>query len=651
MRITQKFIADLKTNPKNTIEKLTIEDLAYVVRKANEAYHSKAGPFMTDDTFDSVKEHLAKLDKSNKAVSDVGALPVVGKKVALPYYMGSMDKIKTEDRALESFQRKYTGSYVIADKLDGISALLHVKNDKITMYTRGDGTTGQDITHLIKSIVSSIPTSQHMLKLAASQPNKELTVRGELIITKADFETVKTRGANARNMVAGIVNAKKPDAAIAKLVKFVAYTLIAPSEHQPSDAYKLLSAHGFNCVYHEVVPSSISFDTLSEILLARRDHSAFEVDGLVVSHNAPYPVEAGKNPSHTFAFKNIITQETVEVVVTNVEWNASKDGYLVPVVEFDAVQISGVMVKRASGFNGKYIQSNIIGPGARILVTRSGLVIPYILKVITPAVEAQMPKESFLWTETGTDIYLQDIGANKQVQKKELENFFTKLSIPGMKAGTVAKLFEAGLDSLDKIITAPVSKVSAIDGFQAKSAEKIVEAIKTKLASLGCVELMDASNAFGRGFGSKRLSAILTALPKISDDKSMPTVSELVQIDGVSDKTADAFLKGLPLYREFKKKLHIKCDEPKAKRQKVVSPTRAAKERFVNQVVVFTGFRDATLKEIIEAEGGEVGDSVTKRTTVLVAKDLAKATGKVEKAKQNNVIVYSLEEFKTKYLI
>lgn len=672
MRITQKLITNLKANTKAVLSGLSSDDVAYIIKKANEAYHSKAGPFITDDVFDIIKDHLASLQPNHQAVAEVGALPTSGKKVTLPYYMGSMDKIKTDDRALDSFQKKYQGSYVVTDKLDGISALLHVNSTRkqVCLYTRGDGTTGQDITHLLKYISGCPPTAE-LLNLAASQPNHEFTVRGELILTKADFETVKTRGANARNMVAGIVNAKKPDTSIAKLIKFMAYTLISPATFKPSEGYAYLNAHGFNVVYNTLVMSTVSFDSLSKILLKRRSESAFEIDGLVVSHDKAYPVEVGKNPSHAFAFKNMVTQETAEVIVTNVEWNASKDGYLVPVIEFDPVHISGVMIKRASGFNGEYIKSNVIGPGARIIITRSGEVIPYVLQVLSPAAQPQMPSEPYTWTESGKDIYLENASSNKQVQLKQLENFFTKLNVAGMKAGTITKLFEAGLDDIQKIIKAPVSTIAKIDGFQSKSAEKIVEAIKEKLRTLSCIELMDASNAFGRGFGSKRLSAIMSAIPKIADDQTMPTKAELVAVDGVSDKTAEAFMKGLTTYRDFKRSLNISCSGPSPKRAKPNSPpvvvqsdatppkntggpsktTKNTTNRFMNQVVVFTGFRDASIKALIEDEGGEVGDTVTKKTTILVAKDLDKATGKIEKARANGVQVFSIAEFKDTFHI
>lgn len=649
MRITKALIAKLQSNLKATLTSLSKDDVAYIVKKANEAYHAGTDPFISDDIFDEVKRYLITLDPTAPAAMDVGAAPITGKKVTLPYYMGSMDKIKTDDKALEKFTAKFPGSYLVTDKLDGISALLRVKDNVVTMYSRGDGTTGQDISHLL-SHISGVPSHSALVTIA-SRFGGELCARGELIITKADFETVKSRGANARNMVAGIVNAKKPDASIAKLVKFMAYTLIAPNTYTPSGAYEFLVSSGFNTAHNELI-TTMDFAILSNILVRRRNQSPFEVDGIVVSHNAIHALESGKNPTYAFAFKNIITQETAEVIVSNVEWNVSKDGYLVPVVEFEPVRLSGVMVKRASGFNGEFIHTNSIGPGARIIVTRSGDVIPYILQILVPASQPQMPEEQFLWTETRKDIYLENPNENAQMRLRQLENFFTKLDVPGMKAGTIGKLFNAGFDNLEKILSADVSDIAAIDGFQHKSAEKIVDAIKEKLAKLDCVDLMDASNAFGRGFGNKRLSTIVAAIPKITNDTYIPSKDELLAVEGVSVKTCEAFLKGLALYRKFKIDLGIKCTYKKSKTETGESSQSGQSSQsraLASQVVVFTGFRNAALAKQIEVAGGEVGDTITKKTTILVAKDADKSTSKIKKAQENGVKVYSVEQFKSAY--
>jgi NAD-dependent DNA ligase len=641
MRITKALAVKLTNDYKKTLDALDIADVAYIVKKANDAYHSKGVPFISDAIFDNVKEYLEARAPTNEAVVQIGAVPV-GKKVKLPFFMGSMDKIKTDDRAMENFKAQYRGSYLVTDKLDGISALLYATPTTVHLYTRGDGMNGQDVSHLLK-LIDGVPSDDKLKKLAVAAGGV-FSVRGELILSKANFEKVKARGANPRNMVSGIVNAKKPDLEIARLINFIVYKLMSPQTMLPSAAFEHVVSNGFNVAF-SVPLKALAFDNLSTILLERRATSIFEVDGIVVAHEGIYENEKSTNPKHSFAFKNIITQEIAEVPVTRVEWNVSKDGYLIPVVVFDPVQLNGVMIKRASGFNGEYIKTQKIGPGAIIAITRSGDVIPYIVKVVVPA-EPQMPTEKYYWNATGKDIMLEEMESSREVQLKQIDNFFSKLNVASIRTGTITKLFDAGLDTLSKILAASAADIAKIDGFQIKSAEKIVDSIRAKLSVLSCVDFMDASNAFGRGFGSKRLTAIIGAIPAIAQDMYIPSVSELNAIDGVSTKTADAFIKGLVIYRQMKMSLNLQCDKHKI--QKVAEKVNKS-TKMDAQVVVFTGFRDKDMEKFIEENGGSIGDTITKKTTILVTKDGAKTTSKVDKAVLNGIVVYNKTEFVSKY--
>jgi NAD-dependent DNA ligase len=142
-----------------------------------------------------------------------------------------------------------------------------------------------------------------------------------------------------------------------------------------------------------------------------------------------------------------------------------------------------------------------------------------------------------------------------------------------------------------------------------------------------------------------RLAAIVTRMPQLHDDAYVPSAAELVAVVGISDTLAAAFMRGLAQFREFKEHLGIGL---------VFNKAGAGMDARVGvkggpmsgQTVVFTGFRDASLKADIEARGGTVDDAVTARTTTLVAKDLLKATAKVLKAQKAGVAVHSLDDFR-----
>ena len=128
-------------------------------------------------------------------------------------------------------EKKYPGPYTLSDKLDGVSALLVKKDDKLNLYTRGNGSEGQNISYLIKYV---LPKN---FKITNIENN--MAVRGELIISKNDFEKVSDKYSNARNAVAGLVNAKNFSKELAKITKFIAYSIVYPEYKQEDQMKKL----------------------------------------------------------------------------------------------------------------------------------------------------------------------------------------------------------------------------------------------------------------------------------------------------------------------------------------------------------------------------------------------------------------------------
>ena len=101
--------------------------------------------------------------------------------------------------------------------------------------------------------------------------------------------------------------------------------------------------------------NDINHDILTDYITERHSKSEYEIDGIIVCDNKAHEVEKDKNPSHSFAFKDFKDfKNVVQVEIKNVEWNISKDGYIVPVVEFDGVKLSGVVIKRATVLGGGF---------------------------------------------------------------------------------------------------------------------------------------------------------------------------------------------------------------------------------------------------------------------------------------------------------
>ena len=204
----QKKYKTLSENPMFYLETQTNDQIANLLKDASSKYY-EGSPVITDDIFDIVKDYLEQKDPSNPVLSEIGA--PVGSKVKLPYWMGSLDKIRDDEKSLDKWKAKHAGSVIVSDKLDGNSALLDYSSKQLKMYSRGDGFEGQDISHLIP-LIQGVPKN-----------TDAKAVRGELIISKKSWDALKHKGANARNSVAGVMHSKTPDKILAAAIEFVVY--------------------------------------------------------------------------------------------------------------------------------------------------------------------------------------------------------------------------------------------------------------------------------------------------------------------------------------------------------------------------------------------------------------------------------------------
>ena len=640
MRITKKLVKELEADTRKVLEGLSTDDIVKLLQKANQEYYNGDAPILSDKAYDILKDVMEERDPSHPILKSVGA--VIAKdddrKANLPYFLASLDKIKTDPKVLEKWKTKYKGECVVSDKLDGVSGLLTFNGGCVALYTRGDGQVGQKINHLLP-FIKGIPP----LLLG----DKEVSVRGELIISKKDFETIKHKGANARNMISGLVNAKVPDLEVAKVTQFVAYELIVP-QTLPSQSFKIMNDYGFNIVHREVV-SDVSVSSLSEILLRRRKESDFEVDGVVIMHNKVYE-RVKQNPGYAFAFKSAEMLDAVEVFVSHVEWNISKDGYFKPVVVFPGVKLSGVMIQRVTAFNAKFVEDNIIGKGARLMIIRSGDVIPYISQVVSPATsgKADMPTDPYVWNETRVDVMVAK--ENDDVRFKNIEFFIKKVEVKGLAAGTLKKMFDSGLQTVHDILHVSKDMLLKVPGIKDKMANNIWQALQASKANMDCLTVMDASNAFGRGLGLKKLELIVGKFPATIHNRITPTVGELVKIRGVEKTTAEQFIKQLPLFWKFldDNGLSGLCTADES--STTTTDTQTQNDKLKGVKVVFSGFRDAGLEAVIKKQGGDVATTVSKNTTVVVVKELGGSSSKVTKANELGIPVVILEDFRKAYM-
>ena len=634
----------INARPQDFIKTNKKKDIINILIEADKAFFNSGQPKLTDDIYDIIKDYIRKKYPKDAYLKRVGA--DVDNKVALPYYMGSQNKIKDSESEITKYKKKYPGPYLISDKLDGVSGMFVYEGDNVKLYTRGNGREGQDISHLHKYI-SGFPKIKKQDKLA---------VRGEFIISKDNWDKLKKVDdtlSNPRNTVSGAINSKILNKQLLKMIDFVAYTLVFPNL---PNGLPELDKMKFNVVNNTVV-DDISLAFLSKNLEVSRKNK-YVIDGIVISDiSKVYEIALGKNPEYSFAFKSIHTLEQIEVIVKEVEWNISKDKYMKPIVKFDEILLDDVKIKQATGFNAGYIEKNNIGPGSRIVIIRSGNVIPHIQSVLTtsangkPSMPGELDKD-YKWNDTRVDIIKIGEDRNADFDIKNIVYFMKTAEVDNMGPGNITKIYNAGFHNIKSILKIQKEDLLKIEGFKGKSADNILKALE-KVKELDCLVLMDASNMLGRGFSYKKIKMITDVYPSILIDnaenreKSLKiSVEDLVKVEGIAKISAKLFIENLPRFYEFYDSLGVKCKGIEEKVDKSVEKVEKTENANIkDKKFIFTGFRNKDYEKIIVENGGKIVTSISKSTHYLIVKNKTEKSGKIDKATELGVKILDIPDF------
>jgi len=625
----EKMIND----PIETLKSLPIKQIVKLLEKADIAFFNSSNTLLPDDIYDMVKQYIRDNDPNNQYLKKVGAEIEINKE-ELPIYMGSLDKIKDSEANIVKWKNKYKGNYVISEKLDGISCLLYHDKNETKLLTRGNGYIGQNISHILP-----------YLRIDVTKLQEKIAIRGELIISRSNWNLISNIGANARNVVAGAVHTKTVNKDTISKIDFVAYDILYPRK-KLSESLEYVKMLDMPVVNHIVGGNDIlNLENLSQLLAKWRKESLYEIDGIVIQHDEEHNVLSGKNPKHAFAFKTIITNEQVEVIVTDVEWNISKHRYLKPLIKFEEISLGGVKIKQATGFNAAFIKNNKIGPGSHIIIVRSGDVIPHVLTVLTPSSNNQpkMPSVSYDWTETNIDIFLKGDEKNREHDINAFVHFMKTLDIDGVKEGVIAKMYDAGFDTLKKIINISLDEIRIIPGFKDKSALKLYQSLQN-ISTSKCEKLLIASNVFGRGLGEKKLKLISDVYPFIGYDKTRSlnlSIDDLIKINGIAVTTADQFIKGIEKYFEFCEDIGIEC---KKSNKEAINNQSSKFDIFKGKKVVFSGFRNKEYEDNITNSGGTITTALSKATNYLIVKEYNDSSAKIKKALEYGTIIMTKHE-------
>ena len=599
-----------------------INELKEKIVKANEAYRI-GEPIMSDKDYDQLVEELELLSPNDDVLTKVGHVVAdETRKSKLPIEMASMNKIKSMNDINDWCRLKNITSHnfvIITPKYDGLS--LCVNETTSEAFTRGDGTYGQKSNEHYSRI------GNHLSKTSFS------FTYGEVMMSKKTFlEKYSSDFANPRNLVAGLLNSKEATDAL-KDCDYIKYGAIQSrnmfqSKKQILD--ELNSNQSVKVPYHICRISDLTEELL--INLFHEYYIDYEIDGLIIEINdLNTQMTLGRetssnNPIWARAFKHPSFEQSAETEIIGISWNISKQGYLKPTLHISPVKLDGVTVSNVTGNNARFVKDMGIGVGAKVIVKRSGMVIPIIADVIE-TVEFQMPDvDNIDWNENGVELVTLT-ETDDQKLKKNI-SFFEILESDNVSEGVITQLWDAGYKTISDILNLTTSDLEKIDRFGKRKAKIVHDSIQKSVTNVSLSKLQHATGIF-KGLGSKKLLLL-------EDFVTKPTVDQIMSIEGFAEISAKSYVDSYDEFFNFVKDLPITISEK-------VEVVKTGNDLDGKQFV-FTGVRRKDLEEVIVSRGGVIGGSVSKNTTYLVMKEKGSGSSKETKAISLGVTILTVEE-------
>lgn len=354
-----------------------IKELEKKITKARQDYYNGQAS-MSDKVFDALVDELASLDPKNLAVIGIGSDPVSNwEKYTHLVPMGSLNKCQTSDE-YQKWHDKYIHTkdeILLTLKLDGLSVSLIYENGVLVKAaTRGSGTTGELIT----------PNVAKMIGVPLRIKDKlNITVRGEILLSKENHTKYFSEYSNPRNAASGI--SRRYDGTGSDKLSVLIYQLFSTDDDlefkTQKEQFDLIKSLGFKVpTYYVCASSKQILDFKAEYQSTLRDKYEFELDGLVAHNNDLSKQESfgslNSRPYASIAVKfDSVARETTLI---DVIWEVGNSGRITPVAILDPVIVSGAEIKRASLHNVSFFQELKLFKGCRVLVSRRNDVIPYI---------------------------------------------------------------------------------------------------------------------------------------------------------------------------------------------------------------------------------------------------------------------------------
>lgn len=627
-------------------------------------YYVLDDPMTTDEVYDKLYHEVLEYEEHHKEdILSSSPTQRVGDTVSdgfskAPHLsrMWSLEDVFDSDGLQKWLTKTYkldsNISFYCEPKYDGASLnLIYENGELVQAITRGDGSVGELITQNVKTIRTIPLTIEHKDKIE---------IRGEVVIFKDEFQNINkerlAKGeavfANPRNAAAGSLRQLDSAITASRNLVFLPYGVGENTlEHKLlSEKMEYIYSLGFK--KPPLRATCKNFDEIEAVyeeMNKNRDSYAMMLDGMVIKVNEiAAQIDMGytvKNPRFSVAYKFPAVEKitTLKEIILQV----GRTGAVTPVAIVEPTNIDGVVVERATLHNFDEIDRKDIRINDKVIILRSGDVIPKIIKVLTHERDGSESKyerptscpvcQSELLDE-GVLLKCQNLTCEARVINSIIY-FASKpcLNIDGLGNKIVEALFESGLvKSVIDLFDLTLEKLLTLEGFKEKKAQNLLDSLE---AAKGC-DYWRFVNSLGIEHIGEVASKTLSA--RFGSSFVDTSKDELVALEGFGEEMAESVLEFVRVNRETILKLQeiLRPLEPKQREEAKENP-------FKGKSIVLTGSmsesRDA-IKEMLEALGAKIVSSVSKKTDfVIYGED---AGSKYDKAVSLGVAVLNEQEMR-----
>ena len=643
----------------NSLQRM--KELVETLNQASKAYYQEDREIMSNQEYDGLYDQLEQLEKETGTVLTNSPTVRVGyeavnelPKEEHPSPMLSLDK--TKDREV---LRAFIGSHksLLSWKLDGLTIVLtYEKGELIKAVTRGNGIVGEVITNnarVFKNIPLRIPYKG------------QLVLRGEAIITYSEFERINetigdadAKYKNPRNLCSGSVRQLNNEITAKRNVRFYAFALVRATdvdfENSREKQFIWLKEQGFEVVEYRVVTAQ-TLDEAMEYFSTAIVNNDFPSDGLVVTYDdIAYGESLGstaKFPRNSFAFK--WADEMRETTLVDMEWSPSRTGLINPVAIFEPVELEGTTVSRASVHNISIVKELQLGIGDTIKVYKANMIIPQIAENLTRSGNLVIPDKCPVCGHEARIRQDNDVETlycmNPDCAAKKIKAFTLfasrdAMNIDGLSEATLEKFIAMGfIHNFGDIFEIGKYKeqIVEMEGFGQKSFDNLMASLER------AKETTLAKVIYSLGIANIGLANAKVICRYFDDDLDRlrhADVEEISSIEGIGPVIAGSLVEYFEKEENNQKLDHL------LSHLHLIHEEISKEQVFAGKTFVITGSVEhfsnrSEAKAFIEARGGKVTGSVTKKTDYLINNDKTSSSSKNKKAQELGIPILSEEDF------